>query len=371
MRYSFPNMESDLVDYLRATREMGGSDLHLSVGVPPAARVHGVLQPLSEDDLTAAHCRDLVFGGLSEAQRARLEKEWELDFALAVAEVGRFRGNAHFVRGNIEAAYRFIPEEIPRLANLGHSPTVGKFCALHQGLVLVTGITGSGKSTTLAAMVREISERRSCVIITIEDPIEFVFSHSAAIIKQRQIGDDSHSFPDALRSALRQDPDVILVSEMRDLETIRTAITAAETGHLVLATLHTQDAPKSIDRLVDVFPPEQQGQILAQLSNCLAGIIAQKLLPRADAPGRVPATEVLVANHAVRACIRERKWEQVLGLMEVGTQDGMHTYDASLTHLAMGGYIAHADAVAHARDPEQVESDLFQHQKKTQGRLRK
>ncbi len=349
----------DLIDYLRATLDAGGSDLHLSVGTPPSARIHGKLVPLSDAPLAEEDCRDLVYSGLSEIQRATLEKDWEIDFALAVDQLGRFRGNAHHVRGRVEAAFRFIPEDIPELESLGHGQAVEDLCMRKEGLVLVTGITGSGKSTTLAAMVRHISEHRPCVVITIEDPIEFVFPPGGGgIIKQRQVGDDTRAFPNALRAALRQDPDVILVSEMRDLDTIRTGITAAETGHLVLATLHTQDAPRTIDRLVDVFPPEQQGQILAQLANCLAGIISQKLLPRADHDGRVLASEILVSNHAVRTCIRERKWQIIPGLMQVGSKEGMHTFDASLTHLAQGGYILDSEAIAHARDPRQVTEDL-------------
>ena len=349
----------DLFDYLRLTREHGGSDLHITVGAPPAARVHGKLLPLTEFDVDPETSQDLIFGALTEAQRSRLEKDWELDFALQIRDVGRFRGNAHFVRGNLEAAFRYIPDTIPDLSDLGHSPTVEEFCRKPQGLILVTGITGSGKSTTLAAMVKRISEQRSCVIITIEDPIEFVFPHAYGIVKQRQIGQDTHSFSDALRAALRQDPDVILVSEMRDLETIRTAVTAAETGHLVLATLHTQDAPRALDRLVDVFPPEQQPQILAQLANCLVGIIAQKLLERQDTVGRLLATEVLVTNTGIRACMRDKKWEQIPGLMEVGRQDGMHTYDASLAHLASGGYISMDEALIHARDPESIRRQVL------------
>ena len=349
----------DLIDYLRAVRERGGSDLHLTVGAPPAVRIFGKLDPLEEFDLTPEMSRDLILGALSETQRARLEQQWELDFAIQIREVGRFRGNAHYVRGNLEAAYRFIPDRIPDLIELGHSETVEAFCRKPEGLVLVTGITGAGKSTTLAAMVKRISEQRSCVIITIEDPIEFVFPHAYGIVKQRQVGQDTHAFADALRSALRQDPDVILVSEMRDLETIRTAVTAAETGHLVMATLHTQDAPKALDRLIDVFPGDQQQQILAQISNCLVGVVAQKLLSRADGPGRVLASEILVANHGIRACMRERKWEQIPGLMQVGSQDGMHTFDASLAHLVVNGYISHGDAFAHARDKDYIQNQIL------------
>jgi len=348
----------DLIDYLRATREREGSDLHIIVGAPPAVRVAGKLDALEPFDLTPEQTRDLILGALTDTQRAKLEQDWELDFAVQIRGVGRFRANAHYVGGNLEAAFRYIPERVPDLIELGHSATVEAFCRKPEGLILITGITRAGKSTTLAAMVKRISEQRSCVIITIEDPIEYVFPHAYGIVKQRQVGQDTHSFADALRAALRQDPDVILVSEMRDLETIRTAVTAAETGHLVMATLHTQDAPKALDRLIDVFPPEQQQQIIAQLANCLVGVVAQKLLPRLDGPGRVLASEILVANHGIRACIRDRKWEQIPGLMQVGSQEGMHTFDASLAHLAANGFISPNDAYAHARDQEFIEKRL-------------
>ena len=232
-------MAEDIIDFLRATRDRNGSDLHLTVGAPPAARVDGKLNPLSDVDLTSERCKELVYAVLTEAQRAKLEDEWELDFAMQAESIGRFRGNAHFCRGNVEAAFRYIPEVIPELGDLGHGDAVSKFCKNNQGLVLVTGMTGAGKTTTLAAMAKKISEERSCVIVSIEDPIEYLFEHQYGLVKQRELGSDTHSFPAALRSALRQDPDVVLVSEMRDLETIRIAVTAAETGHLVISTLHT------------------------------------------------------------------------------------------------------------------------------------
>ena len=227
---------------------------------------------------------------------------------------------------------------------------VHDICQLRRGLVLVTGITGSGKSTTLASMIRRISENRSGVIVTIEDPIEFVFSHASCLIKQREVGADTHGFPIALRQALRQDPDVIVVSELRDLETIRIALTAAETGHLVLATLHTLDAPQSIDRLVDVFPPEQQPQIVTQLAGVLEAVVSQRLIPRADGEGRVLATEVLRANHGIRACIRERKLEQLVGLMEIGFKDGNRTIDQSIASLLENGFITREEALFHCRE---------------------
>lgn len=340
----------DIEDYLRLTVENNGSDLHLSVDAPPAARINGALVPLEEFVLTPDASRDLIFSTLSESQRSRLESEWELDYALEVSGLGRFRGNIHYARNHLEAAFRYIPAEVPELANLGHSPTVERLCTERRGLILVTGITGSGKTTTLAAMMKRVSETRSGVIITIEDPVEFVLGHRSCLIKQREIGKDTKSFSTALRQALRQDPDVIVVSELRDLETIRIALTAAETGHLVLATLHTLDAPQTIDRLVDVFPPEQQQQIIAQLSNVLQGIVCQRLLTRPDGNGRVLASEVLVANHGIRACIRDRKVEQIVGMMEIGSKEGMHTIDDSLEFLLAQNLITREEAQFQCRD---------------------
>lgn len=346
----------DLVDYLTQARNLGASDVHMAVGAPPAARVDGKLQPLEEFDFDADTCKQLIMAALSESQRARLEEDMELDFALQVDGVGRYRGNAHYVRGNVEAAFRYVPKDIPSLKDLGHNQTVEDLCKLRQGLILVTGITGSGKSTTIASMIQRIANERSCVIVTIEDPIEFTFEHSYGIVKQRQVGDDTKNFSSALRSALRQDPDVIVVSELRDLETIRTAITAAETGHLVIATLHTIDAPKSLDRLIDVFPPDQQSQIITQIGNCLEAIVSQRLIERLDEPGRVLATEILKTNYAIRACILEKKFNQLPGLLQINAKEGMHTIDDSLLFLAENGYISFNEAVANARDRQFMES---------------
>lgn len=357
----------DLVQLLSDAVGQGASDLHLSVGAPPLIRLNGELASMGGEALTSDLSRDMVLGVLTESQRARLEQDWELDFALQVDGVGRFRGNAHFCRGALEAAFRYIPHEIPELGNLGHSDALLQLCELRRGLVLVTGITGSGKSTTLAAMVRHISERMAGVIVTVEDPIEFVFSNARSIVKQREIGSDTHSFAEALRHSLRQDPDVILVGEMRDPETISAAVTAAETGHLVLGTLHTIDAPKAIDRIVDAFSADQQPQIIAQLANSLEAIISQRLLPAEDGGGRALATEVLVANTAVRATIRERRWEQMVGLIEIGRKDGMHTFDDSLSELYMQRRISKEEAIANARDKARFESLLRDQPSKKKG----
>lgn len=344
------NTIPDLVQFLSLVVSSGASDLHLSVGAPPMMRLNGRLEPLAEFALTPEINRDLIFSVLGEAQRARLEEEWELDFALQVEGLGRFRGNAHYSRGAVEAAFRYIPSQVPELSSLGHGPEIARLCQLERGLILVTGITGSGKSTTMASMIKLISESRSGVIVTVEDPIEYVFNNARCLVKQREVGSDTHSFSEALRHVLRQDPDVILVGEMRDLETIHAAITAAETGHLVIATLHTIDAPKAIDRIVDAFPGDQQPQILAQLANALEAVISQRLIPRQDGRGRALATEVLIANHAVRACIRERRYEQLVGLIEIGTKEGMHTIDESLLRLVQNGEISLEAALPHARD---------------------
>jgi twitching motility protein PilT len=349
-------MSRDITDYLRESVARGGSDLHLSAWAPACVRINGAIHPLEDVALPPETVRDLVLDTLTESQRASLEQEWELDYALQVDGVGRFRGNVHLARGNVEAAFRFITQEIPELESLGHHEVVRDFCQKRSGLILITGITGSGKSTTLASMVKRISETRSGVIITLEDPVEFIYQHSACLIKQREIGGDTKSFPRALRQALRQDPDVIVVSEMRDLDTIRIALTAAETGHLVLATLHTPDAPQTIDRLVDVFPADQQPQIIAQLSTSLEGIVCQRLIPRADGHGRVLATEVLVPGHGIRNCIRERKLEQIVGLMEIGYRDGNRTIDQSIAGLFEAGIITREEALFHCRERKAFEA---------------
>jgi twitching motility protein PilT len=309
---------------------------------------------VAEKVLDAETCRELIYSVFTENQRSRFEETFELDFALMIDTLGRFRCNAHYSRSNVEGTFRHIPDKIPPLDELGLPPVVRRLCALEQGLVIVTGITGSGKTTTLAAMVEEINRSRSGVIISIEDPIEYVFNHQLCRVKQREIGTDTKSFPAALRHVLRQEPDVILISEMRDLETISAAITAAETGHLVLATLHTIDAPKAIDRIVDAFPPDQQGQIIAQLGNALQAIVAQRLLPRADGKGRVLCAEVMIMNDGVRSCLRDRRFQQIISMIEIGTRDGMQTFDASVSDLYAAKLITHDEAILNARDPSRI-----------------
>jgi twitching motility protein PilT len=346
----------DVVDLLREAVSAGASDIHLCSDRTPTMRIRGEIFSCSDRVLSRQECREIILGILTDSQRARLERDLELDFGLQVAGTGRFRGNAHFSRGSLEAAFRHIPEGIPDIASLGHRPTVEGLCDRDQGLVLVTGMTGSGKTTTLASMIRRISETRSGVIVTIEDPIEFYFPGGRSIIKQRELGSDTKSFHEALRHVLRQDPDVIMVGEMRDTETVRAALTAAETGHLVLATLHTNSAPEALDRIIDNFPGDEQQQILGQLANSLAAVLAQRLVPSEDGLSRVMVSELLANNTAVAACIRDRRLEQIVGLMEIGRKDGMHTFDDVLEDLYLSGRISKEEAVAGARDPARIET---------------
>jgi twitching motility protein PilT len=346
----------DIIEYLELVVERGASDLHLCAGSTPMMRLHGELAPVSDSVMDAETCREMIYSIFTENQRARFEETWELDFALNVKGIGRFRSNAHYSRGAVEATFRHIPDTIPPIDSLGLPPIVKQLCAIEQGLIIITGVTGAGKTTTLAAMVEEINANRSGVIVSIEDPIEFVFQHKLCRVKQREIGTDTKSFPEALRHVLRQDPDVILISEMRDLETMSAALTAAETGHLVLATLHTIDAPSAISRVVDVFPAEQQNQVIAQLSGSLQAIVAQRLLPRADGTGRVVCSEVMVVNDAIRALMRDRRFQQVLSMIEIGSRDGMITFDESVAHLYATGVISREEAMVNVRDPKRIEA---------------
>src|SRR5205823_10586442 len=275
----------DLIDFLVLAGEQGASDLHLTAGAPPMTRVAGVIQPLTEEPLSAEDTRRLVIDTLKEGQRAKLENDWQIDFALQVDDLGRFRGNACYVSGAIEANFRRVPSEIGDLKSLGHCRVVDRWCDGRSGMVLVTGASSQGKSTTLASMAQTIARRRSVNIITIEDPIEFVHSQGQSLVNQREIGSDATSFGSALRNALRQDPDVIVWGEMRDTDTIQTAITAAETGHLVIGTLHTNDAPTAIGRILDAFPKEGQQFVSAQLAWSLLGVVCQYLLPRSEGSG--------------------------------------------------------------------------------------
>ncbi|HXF97873.1 MAG TPA: type IV pilus twitching motility protein PilT [Gaiellaceae bacterium] len=310
------------------------SDLHLVPGAPPTVRVHGELAALDGvGKLKADDTRQLLYRILSTEQQKVLEVGRQLDFSYGVPGLARFRVNVHFQRDSVAAAFRHVPEELRTLEELGLPPILRDLAMKPRGLVLVTGPTGSGKSTTLAAMVDEVNRAKAHHILTIEDPIEFVHRHKRCVVTQREIGADAPSFAEALRAALRQDPDVILLGEMRDLETIATALTAAETGHLVLATLHTQSAPSTIDRVIDVFPAAQQEQVRMQLANTLQGVVTQTLLPTADGRGRVACLEILIPDDAVRNLIRQAKVEQIYSVMQTSTGRGMQTMEHGLLDL--------------------------------------
>jgi twitching motility protein PilT len=347
-------MEFDFADLVLATIERKASDLHITAGAPPTVRVRGRLVRLDLPTLSSSDCREIVYSILNDDQRSRFERDLQLDFAYTVPGVGRFRVNAYRQRFSYGAALRLIPTDIPELAKLGLPPIVNELVKKPRGLVLVTGPTGSGKSTTLAAMLDQINETRDEHIMTVEDPIEFLHRHKRCIVNQRELGSDATSFAAALKAALRQDPDVILVGEMRDLETISTALTAAETGHLVFATLHTQDAPQTIDRIIDVFPPGQQGQVRMMLSVALQGILTQQLLPTADGAGRTVAVEVLVPTPAVRNLIREQKTHQVYSAMQTGGAHGMQTMDSALADLVRAGKITRELATQRAGNAEEL-----------------
>ena len=348
-------MELDFAEVLLEVISRRASDLHVTAGAPPMVRLRGRLTPLEGyPALTPTDTREIIYSILSNAQRQRLENNWQIDFAYSIPGQARFRVNAYFQRSAVGAAFRLIPFEVAPLESLGLPPAVAEFANRPRGLVLVTGPTGSGKSTTLASLVDVINQSREEHIMTIEDPIEFLHQHKKCIVNQRELGSDATSFGDALKAALRQDPDVILVGEMRALETIGTAITAAETGHLVFATLHTQDTPQTIDRIIDVFPSAQQGQIRAQLAVALQGIMTQMLLPTADGSGRCVATEVLVPTPAVRNLIRESKSHQIYSVLQTGGAHGMQTMDASLAQLVRAGKITRQLAESRAHSPEEM-----------------
>src|SRR5215216_495497 len=347
-------MEFDFADVLLQVMERDASDLHLTAGSQPMIRQHGMLHALDYPVLTPQTTREVVYSILTNDQRQRLETDWQIDFAYSIPGKARFRVNAYFQRASLSAAFRLIPSEMPKLRDLGLPPALLDFTKKPRGFVLVTGPTGSGKSTTLAAMLDSINEERQEHILTIEDPIEFMHTHKRCVVNQRELGADAKSFALALKAALRQDPDVILVGEMRDLETISTALTAAETGHLVFATLHTQDTAQTVDRIIDVFPSEQQGQVRVQLSVALQGIVTQQLLPRADGQGRIAATEVLVPTPAVRNLIREGKTHQIYSALQTGGQFGMQTMDASLAELVRAQKITRELAEARSSTPEEL-----------------
>jgi len=351
-----------LSDLLKRLIELGGSDLHLTTNTPPQVRVHGELRPIDGyQPLNSADTKQLAYSVLTDAQKHRFEEHLELDFSFGVRGLSRFRANLFNQRGAVGAVFRAIPYEIKSFETLNLPPVVQKLCDRPRGLILVTGPTGSGKSTTLAAMIDKINRERHEHIVTIEDPIEFLHNHKSCIINQREVGSDTKGFADALRTALRQDPDVVLVGEMRDLETIESALRIAETGHLTFATLHTNSAASTINRIIDVFPSNQQAQIRAQLSLVLEGIMCQALLPRADGRGRVAALEILVPNSAIRNLIREDKVHQIYSMMQTGQEKyGMQTFNQALATLYHKRLITLETAMQRSSNTDELR-DLIEH----------
>ena len=339
---------------LEACVERKASDVHLQLGLQPILRIDGVLTPIGGTPrLTEAMIEELISATMDDEQRENLKKDKEVDYSFAFGDLGRFRVNAFHERGNVAAAFRLIPNEIPSLESLNMPGVISSFADYPRGLVLVTGPTGSGKSTTLAALIDKINTERATHIITIEDPIEYAHTSKRALVAQREIHHDTYSFAAALRSALREDPDVVLVGEMRDLETISSAITIAETGHLVFATLHTNSAAQSVDRIVGVFPPDQQQQIRMQLSNVIMAICSQRLLPKIGG-GRIAAAEILIANSGVRAIIREGRTHQLDTAIQTGAEQGMQSMDATLAGMIRDGIITYETAMEYAVDPDNL-----------------
>ncbi|MGE5551672.1 MAG: type IV pilus twitching motility protein PilT [Bacteroidota bacterium] len=344
---------------LRETVQSGASDLHLTAGLPPVLRIHGELTPMTNEmPLSAVDLETALKGLLNESQREGLLNDGQIDLSVGIRGLARFRVNVFRQRGTYASVMRIIPTEVMSLEALGLPEITKTFTEKSRGLVLVTGPTGSGKSTTLAAMIDLINCTRSCHIITLEDPIEFLHRHKRSVINQREMGTDFSGFAEGLRAALRQDPDVILVGEMRDLETVSTAISAAETGHLVFASLHTNDTVQTVDRIIDMFSPHQQQQIRVQLAAVIQGVLSQQLIPRIDRPGRALATEILVATPAVRALIRESKTHQMYSVLQTGARMGMQTMDACLRALYLGRQISLQEAILRATDQDEFKRSV-------------
>ena len=350
---------SNINELLKYSLDSGASDLHLSVGSTPMVRIHGVMKKLQLPLMDLPSMEKIRDDVLNDNQKKIFKEKLEIDFSTALGNEGRFRVNFFNQINGLSAVFRTIPSDIKSSEELGIPPLMNQLAMKEKGLVLLTGPTGSGKSTTLAAMIDHVNENKSCHIITIEDPVEYFHKSKNSLINQRELGQSTHSFTNALRSALREDPDVILVGEMRDLETIQLALTAAETGHLVLSTLHTSSAVKTIDRIIDVFPSGQKSQIRSMLSESLLAVIAQKLLQNREKNGRIPASEVMIANHAVRNLIREDKIYQIPTLIQSGGQEGMQSLDQDLQRLLQQGKIERQDAIKVAENPEVFEKGVF------------
>jgi twitching motility protein PilT len=349
-------MPPTLNELLKLMVEQGGSDLHITTNSPPMVRVDGMLKPLNFPQITPAETKQIAYSILTDNQKHRLEETLEIDFSFGLKSLARFRANVYHQRGAIAAAFRQIPYEIRSFRELGLPPVLEKTCEKPRGLVLVTGPTGSGKSTTLAAMLDKVNRERHEHIVTIEDPVEYLHSHKNCLVNQRELHADTHSFANALRSVLRQDPDVVLIGEMRDLETVESALRIAETGHLTFATLHTNSAAQTINRIIDIFPAHQQSQVRTQLSFVIEGIVCQTLLPRASGKGRALALEILVPNSAIRNLIREDKVHQIYGMMQTGQgKFGMMTFNQSLASLYFRKMISLQTAIARSSYPDELQ----------------
>ncbi|MGD9495055.1 MAG: type IV pilus twitching motility protein PilT [Armatimonadota bacterium] len=344
-----------LDELLELVVEHNASDLHVTAGLPPVLRIDGELKKTRYEAFTPDVVQRMIYDILTDDQIQRFETDLELDCSYAYQNVARFRVNIYRDRGTVAGAFRLIPRRIPTIQELSLPPVLEELARRVRGLVLVTGPTGSGKSTTLAAMIDQINRERAEHIITIEDPIEYLHDHNKSVINQRELGHDTHSFNNALRAALREDPDVLLVGEMRDLETIQLAVTCAETGHLVMSTLHTNSSAESVDRMIDVFPAEQQEQIRIQISNNLVAILSQQLLPRAGQPGRIAAVEVMIANSAIRNLIREAKTHQITSMIQTSAEIGMQTMDQALRDLYRQSLITYEEAMRRAQNPIELE----------------
>lgn len=357
-----------LPQLLKAMLEHKASDMHITSGAPPTFRVHGQILRAKTQNLVPADTKELCYSVLTDYQKAQFEEQKQIDFSFGIRDLARFRANVYFQRGAVAGAFRHIPFDIPKLQTLGLPPAVHGLLHKPRGLVLVTGATGSGKSTTLAAMIDSLNDEEHLHIVTIEDPIEYIHSHRGSLINQREIGQDAKSFGSALKAALREDPDVVLVGEMRDKETIETALTLAETGHLVLSTLHTNGAYQTVTRIVQVFPSDQQDQIRLQLSLVLEGILSQALLERTDRAGRALAVELMVPNASIRNLIRENKLFQIPSAMIIGQdQSGMITMNQSLSALVRKRLVTAEEALTYSPDPEELIKNLSDMQRKQNG----
>lgn len=346
-------------EIMRTAKESGASDVHITVGIPPKMRVNGNLITMNYSKMMPADTLEVLLEIMTESQREKFEDRGEYDMSFSIPELGRYRVNAYKQRGSVALALRLVGTQVPSPEALGVPESVINLYERKRGLILVTGPTGSGKSTTLAAIIDKINNNRDAHVITLEDPIEYLHQHKMAMVNQREIGLDSQNYANALRAALREDPDVILVGEMRDFETISVAITAAETGHLVLSTLHTIGAASTVDRVIDVFPPHQQQQIRVQFANVLEAVISQQLIPTMDGRGRVAAFEVMHANHAVRNLIREGKSHQLVSVMQTNRKMGMITMDESITQLFYEGKIDREMAIQFAQDPDGMQNKII------------